>query len=110
MYVAEEKLSEFIQTGKDWSRFKTSVPGVFVQKLPAYRNAPTRLAVEINPVNENGQPTRRRGLLVRSIEELDAFKAAFQYDKIANLITMVESVNPAQTKPKRGTNEDVIEI
>jgi hypothetical protein len=108
--MAEEKLSEFLKSGKDWSRFKTSVPGVFVQKLPAYRNAPTRLAVEINPFNENGQTTRRRGLLLRSLDELAAFNDAFQYDKIANLIAMVESINPAQTKPKSGKDEDVIEI
>ena len=108
--MAEEKLSEFLKSGKDWSRFKTSVPGVFVQKLPAYRNAPTRLAVEINPVNENGQTTRRRELLLRSLDELAAFQEAFQDDKIANLIAMVESINPAQIKPKSGKDEDVIEI
>jgi hypothetical protein len=110
IHVAEEKLSEFLKNGKDWSRFKTSVSGVFVQKLPAYRNAPTRLAVEINPVNDTGQLTRRRGLLLHSRDDLDAFNEAFQYDKIANLIAIVESVNPAQTKPKSPTGEDVIEI
>jgi hypothetical protein len=32
---------------------RTSVPGVFVLKLPAYRGSPTRLAVELNPVGED---------------------------------------------------------
>jgi len=53
--VSEEKLADFLNTGKDWSRMKTSVLGVFVLKLPKYKSAPTRLAVELNPVDENGR-------------------------------------------------------
>ena len=34
MGMSEEKLEEFLQTGKDWSKVKTSVPGVFVMKMP----------------------------------------------------------------------------
>jgi hypothetical protein len=33
----EEKLAAFLKTGPDWGRFKTSVPGVFVLKMPAYQ-------------------------------------------------------------------------
>lgn len=51
--MSEEKLADFLQNGKDWSRVRTSVPGVFVLKLPAYRGSPTRLAVELNPVGED---------------------------------------------------------
>jgi len=34
-----EKLTEFLKTGKDWSRLATTVPGVFVLKLPSYRGS-----------------------------------------------------------------------
>jgi hypothetical protein len=54
--LSEENLTDFLKTGKDWVKLKTSVPGVFILKLPLYRRSPNRLAVELNPVNEEGKP------------------------------------------------------
>jgi len=59
-----EKLSDFLENGKDWGKLKTTVPGVFVLKLPPYKSSPERLAVEINPVDASGNPTKRRGLII----------------------------------------------
>lgn len=106
-----EKLATFLKSGDDWSRFKTSIPGVFVLKMPAFRNSPTRLAVELNPVDGSGSPTKRRGLVLRTKEELDQFRELFQYDKLIPLVSGVEGVNP-QTKRSIGAKpgEDVLEI
>jgi hypothetical protein len=30
----EQKLREFMRSGEDWERSRTSIPGVFVVKLP----------------------------------------------------------------------------
>ena len=68
-----EKLRDFLKTGKDWARLRTSVEGVFVLKLPAYRRSPTRLAVELNPVDGEGKPKKRRGLILRSSTDLEDF-------------------------------------
>ena len=54
--MSEEKLADFLRSGKDWSRLATTVPGVFVLKLPAYKGSPSRLAVELNLVKETGKP------------------------------------------------------
>ncbi len=62
----ESRLADFLKSGKDWERKATSVPGVFILKMPPYRGAPTRLAVELNPVDEAGRPTKKRGVLLRS--------------------------------------------
>jgi hypothetical protein len=106
-----EKLASFLKSGDDWSRLKTSVPGVFVLKMPAYKSSPTRLAVELNPVDASGSPTKRRGLVLRTKQKLDEFKELFQYDKLIPLVQGVESVNPQM---KKGTvakpGEDVLEI
>ena len=32
-----EKLREFLATGKDWAKVKTTIPSVFIQKLPVDR-------------------------------------------------------------------------
>ena len=65
--LSEDKLADFLETGKGWGKLKTTIPGVFVVKLPTYRSSPTRLAVEINPVDASGTPTKRRGLFIRSV-------------------------------------------
>jgi hypothetical protein len=108
--LSEEKLSNFFKTSKDWARLVTSVPGVFVLKLPQYRRSPTRLAVEINPVDESGRPKKRRGLVLRSGAELEAFKDAFQYEKLSKLLTLLDSINPKVEAVRRRIGEEVLEL
>ena len=107
--MSEEKLSSFLKTGKDWTRLGTSVPGIFVLKLPTYKSSPTRLAVELNPVDETGKPRKRRGLILRSSKELEDFKELFQYEKISKLLNILDSVNPKVEAAKRRM-EEVIEL
>ncbi len=107
--MAEEKLTEWLQTGKDWSRLKTTIPGVFVLKLPAYRSSPTRLAAELNPVDAEGAPTKRRGLLLRSSSELDAFQEILQDDRLSTLLRAMDAVNPKTTWTQRD-RDDILEL
>ena len=108
--MSEEKLRDFLKTGKDWSRLRTSVPGVFVLKLPAYKSSPTRLAVELNPVSDTGKPKKRRGLVLRSSAELEDFKELFQYEKLSKLLSMLDSVNPKVEVARLKKGEEVLEL
>jgi hypothetical protein len=108
--LSEEKLSDFLKTGKDWSRIRTSVSGVFVVKLPPYRSAPARLVVELNPVDEAGTPKKRRGLVLRSTAELEEFRALFSDEKLPKLLGMIDSLNPKVEGGKRRKEEGVIEL
>jgi hypothetical protein len=108
--LSEEKLTEFLRNGKDWSRLRTTVPGVFVLKLPAYKGSPSRLAVELNPVGEDGTPKKKRGLVLRSTVELEDFKQLFQYDKLSKLMEILEAVNPKVEVERRRKGEEVIEL
>jgi len=108
--LSEDRLSNFLKTGQDWSRVRTNVPGVFVLKLPAYRSSPTRLAVELNPVDENGNPTKRRGFILRSSVELEDLNKMFQYEKISKLLTILDSINPDVEAARRRKKEEVIEL
>jgi len=108
--MSEEKLEDFLRTGSDWEKLKTSVPGVFIQKLPPYRSSPARLAVEINPVDASGNPTKRRGLLLRYPDEYDAFKEILTDEKLPRLLEMLERVNPGQGRGAKKKGDDVIEI
>lgn len=108
--MSEGKLAEFLKSGKDWSRLRTSLPGVFVLKLPAYKGSPSRLAIELNPVGEDGAPKKRRGLVLRSKAELEDFKQLFQYDKLSKLMEMLEAVNPKVEAGRRVKGEEFIEL
>ena len=108
--MSEEKLEDFLRTGNDWEKLKTSVPGVFIQKLPPYRSSPARLAVEINPVDASGNPTKRRGLLLRYTDEYEAFKEILTDEKLPRLLEMLERVNPGQGRGAKKKGDDVIEI
>jgi hypothetical protein len=108
---SEDKLSTFLKTGTDWGRLKTSVPGIFILKMPAYKSSPARLAIELNPVDGSGSPMKKRGLILRSKEELEEYKTIFQVEKLTPLVEQVEKVNPEVSKKqvfKKG--EDVLEI
>jgi hypothetical protein len=108
--LSEEKLTKFLKMGKDWARLRTSVDGVFVLKLPAYRTSPPRLAVELNPVDAEGHPKKRRGLILRSSIDLDDFQGVFQVEKLAPLLQSLDAVNPEAVAARRRTGEEVLEL
>ena len=108
--MSEERLEEFLRTGNDWEKLNTSIPGVFVQKLPPYRSSPSRLAIEVNPVDASGNPTKRRGLLIRFPDEFDAFKEILNDDKFPKLLELLDGVNPGTQRRTRKLDEDIIEI
>jgi len=108
--MSEERLEEFLRTGNDWEKLKTSVPGVFVQKLPPYRSSPSRLAIEVNPVDASGNTTKRRGLLIRFTDEYDAFKEILSDDKFPKLLEMLDKVNPGSGRRATKLDGDVLEI
>jgi hypothetical protein len=62
----ESRLADFLKSDKDWERKPTTVPGVFVLRMPPFKGIPARLAVELNPVDEAGRPTKKRGEALRA--------------------------------------------
>ncbi len=104
--MSEEKLSQFLEEGADWAKVKTTVPGVFVMKMPGTKSRAPSLSVEINPVDVGGSPTKRRGLIIRTVDELLDFKDILGNEKVETLLEMLEDVNPDTGK----RSKDVIEI
>ena len=66
-------------------------------RLLAYKRSPSRPAVELNPVNRTGKPTKRRGLVLRSMAELVAFNEVYDYGKLSKHLGMVDGVNQVKT-------------
>jgi hypothetical protein len=102
-------LRTFLDTGEDWERKNTSLQGVSIIKLPATRSRPASLAIEINPLDENGRPMKKKGIMLMSRNEMLAFQKVFGNDKLDVLLNAVEEVVPAKKAVRKGSG-DVIEI
>ena len=104
----EEALKDVLRNAKDWERKATTIPGIFILKLPKYKTAPPRLAVELNPVDEYGKPSKRRGLIIRNSDDLKEYRDIINADKLDKLLEIMDKVNPLGAK-KSGA-EGALEI
>lgn len=104
-----ENLRVFLDTGEDWERKNTSLPGVSIIRLPATRSRPASLAMEVNPVDENGRPMKKKGIMVMSRTELLAFRQVFGNEKLGQLLTAIEEVLPEKKGAKKSSG-DILEI
>ena len=102
-------LKSLLDTGDDWQRKDTSVKGVSIIRLPANKTRNASLAVEINPVNAQGTPMKKKGVMILSIAEIEAFVNVFSDQRLPNLVNIVNDVSGV----KRGSSpksNDIIEI
>jgi hypothetical protein len=60
---ADQRLTQFLKEGKDWERKATSIPGIFLLRLPGLKSTAPSLAIEINPVDSSGSLLPRKEAL-----------------------------------------------
>jgi hypothetical protein len=94
----EQRLRDFLRSGGEWERSRTSIPGVFVVKLPGRGPRGAELALEINPVDGQGQPRKRRGYMVRGKAELEELSRILSDARLARLAEALEAVNPRKVR------------
>jgi hypothetical protein len=108
----ESKLKEFLGDGKDWERKQTNIPGVFLLRLPAFRSRPECVAIEIDATNRSGGGgNRRRGLIIRTREEIEELSKILENPKLVSLASAVEKINPPQAKSSTSTiDSEIFEV
>ena len=106
----EERLAGFLKDAKDWERRATNIPGVFLLKLPSSRTRQAAIAIEVNPVDAAGSATKKRGIVIRSASELNEFNRILGNQKLVELASKVDEVNPKQKEPPTATASDVFQI
>ncbi len=90
----EQKLRDFLEKGRDWQRAPVKgSPGVFVLRAPGTRRRGPSLMIEINPVDENGLPTKRRGLIIRTYSDLEAYRRILEDRRLDEIVRALERVN-----------------
>jgi len=102
-------LKSLLDTGDDWQRRDTSVKGVSIIRLPANKTRNASLAVEINPVNAQGTPMKKKGVMILSIAEIEAFVNVFSDQRLPNLVNIVNDVSGVKRGSSHKSN-DIIEI
>jgi len=107
--LAEDKLKEFLDSGRDWERRATTIPGVFILRMPGTGRNPSRLAVELNPVDSMGRPTKKRGLILRSLKELEEYRNLIINEKLKSLMETIDRICGVEEKAKT-ERKDLIEI
>ena len=106
----DNRLAQFLKEGKDWDKKATSIPGVFLLKIPAYRGTSPSIAIEINPINSSGSPTKKRGVIIRSASELEEINKLLLNPKLSQLARTIDDVNPEKKAVQRSGVDDVFEI
>ncbi|MDH4214227.1 MAG: hypothetical protein OEV85_09930 [Candidatus Thorarchaeota archaeon] len=89
----EASLRDMLRHGRKFERMRTDEPGVFIRKIPQYKNEPAYLAVEINPIDKNGLPMNKIGVIIRNQNELDAIRAILSQKKVDEVLQAIENVS-----------------
>jgi len=103
-------LKTFIEEGQDWERKHTSVKGVSIIRLPATKNRAPSLAIDFNPIGDNGLPMKKKGIMIMNGAELAAFRATFNNEKVDSLIAALEEVLPERKSSGKQAKPDVLQI
>jgi hypothetical protein len=110
----QERLNQFLKESSDWERRTTSVPGIFLLKLPRSKTGTRReaIAIELNPINPTtSSPTKKRGIVLMSASDLEEFRKILTNPKMSELAVTVDGINPEiKSKAKRTDSLDIIEL
>ncbi|MFX0070828.1 MAG: hypothetical protein ACFFAO_07040 [Candidatus Hermodarchaeota archaeon] len=94
MTNVQAQLKHHLETGADWEKLESPVEGAFVVKVPATKTRHAKLQLEVNSLNDDGKPAKRKGLFIGSREMLVRFEEILQEDKVYQLIEEIERVSP----------------
>jgi hypothetical protein len=92
----DKRLIEFLEKGKDWERKQTNIPGVFLIRLPQFRSRPAFIGIDLDILNRGGGGNRRRGIILRTKQELQQLLEVVTNKKLGELTSSIEKINPVQ--------------
>lgn len=89
----QNQLKEFLKTAETWERMETPIPGIYMIKLPPTKKRSAILNMELNPIKNDGNRTKKKGLFVSGGGMLLDFCKLFQDERVHKLLNDMESVN-----------------
>lgn len=103
-----KRLKETAKDLNDWEEIRTSIKGVSIVKLP--KGGDYNLSIKIIPVDDDGNPMKRKGLFVTSFEQWDAFKDVFANDKVEDLIRNIDELKNLQKPESDEENKETFKV
>lgn len=95
--IQKKDLIKLIEEADPWQRIETTVEGLNVVKPPETNNKQT-IFVEIVPT-VNGQ-TKRKGIYVKTVEELEAYISLLNNPKTRELVESISELYGIRKTPK----------
>ena len=105
-----ETLKAFIEEGGDWERKRPRLPEYRSLRLPATKNRQASLAIDVNPLGENGLPMKKKGIMIMNAAEPAAFRAVFNNEKTDSLVKALEEVLPERKMAAKSKKADVVQL
>jgi len=106
----DERLAQFLKDAKDWEKKATNIPGLFLLKLPGLKGNPPTIVIEINPVDASGSPMKKRGVIVRSVAELEWIRDILSNPKATELAEKMDKINPPKKEVTLRITTDIFEV
>ena len=96
-----EELKKIFDHAEDWKTIKTSIPGIFIAKMPKK----DELRLCFIPPDKDGEPYKRKRFYFIANEEADAARKAFNDNKLNDLIEVVKKYNGHDQRKTIGDKE-----
>ena len=95
-----------IEGADDWEKFKTSIPGIYIVKVP---DRFEKAMLMFNPPDSDGNPRKKKGFFFDDLETAFAGRDAFEHAGLEALVRAVNAFNDSNRK-KTHELEDVIQV
>src|SRR5918912_4639622 len=112
-----DKLAQFLREGQNWEKKAANIQGIFLLKLPASKQSPSSIAIEINRTNTTTAGStltifyKKKGIIIRSGSELEQFDQLLSNPKVVELAKKIEAVNPRNKEDAaNSSNTEVFDI
>ena len=89
----EDSLRDMLKHGRKWERHRVDEAGVFIRKIPRSKENPAYLAVEINPIGDDGFPINKMGIIIRNQSELDAIREILSQKTVDDALLAIDRVS-----------------
>ncbi len=101
-----EDIKKVMENAGDWERKRTSIPGIFLVRMP---DKEFRVMLMFSPIDEAGNPRKRRGLFFGVMETVEAARRAFRDERLDALVTAVQKINGSLGRRPSG-DEEVFQV
>ncbi|MHA1729900.1 MAG: hypothetical protein ACTSWY_14395 [Promethearchaeota archaeon] len=97
----KEELRKLLIEMEDWEKRQTNVSGVQIIKIPENKYLPARLAIDISPLNDKGQPIKKKGIVISNTDLFIKYSKIFKNQKVGELIETIDEIKDEENKTRK---------